>query len=102
GQPVDLAINLKEANRTEFHHMMPRAFLKASKQTQWDENALANIAFLSRADNREIGGVAPSLYRRKMPGDVSAILESAITSEALFKDDFKVFIKDRADRLAAR
>jgi hypothetical protein len=100
GQPVDLAKTLKEANRTEFHHMMPRAFLKANTAAQWDENILANFAFLSRADNREIGGVAPSVYRAKMPEDVTEILESAITSETLFSDDFTAFINERAELLA--
>ncbi len=73
GAPVDLAETLKDANRTEFHHMMPKAFLKASNQTQYEESILANFSFLSRTDNREIGGVAPSNYRKKMPNDVSEI-----------------------------
>lgn len=119
GQPVDLAKTLKEANRTEFHHLMPRAFLKATRQGQWaepdpsrdideiyflkhrfNESMLANFAFLSRSDNREIGGVAPSLYKAKMPQDTSTILERSLTSDALFTDDLVTFITDRADRLA--
>lgn len=100
GQLVDLASTLKEANRTEFHHVMPRAFLKGREQRQWDESILANFAFLSRSDNREIGGVAPSIYRAKMPKDITLILESALASETLFTDDFTAFINERADRLA--
>jgi hypothetical protein len=100
GQPVDLARTLKEANRTEFHHLMPRAFLKSGKDERWADNVLANFTFLSRADNREIGGAAPSVYRTKMPTDIAAILKSAVASEALFTDDFVGFMSDRADRLA--
>jgi len=101
GQPVDLAKTLKEANRTEFHHLMPRAFVR-EKYPDVDENVLANFAFLSRADNRDIGGVAPSEYRKKMPqGDISRILHSSATSDILFGDDYEKFIDDRADRLAA-
>lgn len=101
GLSIDLAATLKEANRTEFHHLMPRAFLKANKQAQWGESILANFAFLSRSDNREIGGVAPSIYRAKMPNDIKEILESALASETLFTNDFATFINERADRLAA-
>lgn len=100
GAPVDLAKTLKDANRTEFHHLMPKAFLKSSKKTGWEESILANFAFLSRADNREIGGVAPSIYRKKMPIDVTEILKDALTSEVLFSDDYTKFVEDRAERLA--
>lgn len=34
GQPIDLADKLKAANRAEFHHLMPRKFLKESGQTE--------------------------------------------------------------------
>src|ERR1700722_12848559 len=101
GQPVDLASTLKEANRSEFHHMMPRSFLKGKKDRRLDENVLANFSFLSRSDNRDIGGVAPSIYRVKMPEDLSKILERAFTSELLFSDNFEKFVADRADRLAS-
>jgi hypothetical protein len=33
GVLVDLAKTLKESNRTEFHHLMPKAYLKSSNQT---------------------------------------------------------------------
>ncbi|MGJ0506172.1 MAG: GmrSD restriction endonuclease domain-containing protein [Methylocystis sp.] len=99
GAAVNLAETLKAANRTEYHHMMPRAFLKESKQNRWNDSVLANMCFLSRADNRELGGTAPSAYRTKMPGDVTAILESSVSSEVLFTDRFEDFIKDRAIRL---
>jgi hypothetical protein len=89
GQLVDLAATLKVANRTEFHHLMPRAFLKAKYgEGHMSDSILANFSFLSRADNNEIGGVAPSVYRAKMPRDVGPVLESAVASETLFADDF--------------
>lgn len=100
GQAVDLARTLKDANRTEFHHLMPRAFLRTGVTTQVTENALANFAFLSRADNRAIGGVAPSVYRTKMPSDLRAILEGGLIPDSLFNDDFEAFVIERADRLA--
>ncbi len=100
GQPVDLARTLKEANRTEFHHLMPRSFPKAQKGARLHESILANFAFLSRSDNRDIGGVAPSSYRAKMADDLTSILNSALTSEKLFTDDYEAFILDRTNRLS--
>lgn len=102
GNLVDLAKTLKEANRTEFHHMMPRAYLRDSNQTQrYDDSALANFCFLSRADNRQIGGDKPSVYRAKMPADISQIQEAACFDETLFKDDYEPFVETRAAALAA-
>ena len=100
GHPIDLAKTLKKANRTEFHHLMPRAFLKSTNQSEWPDSILANFAFLSRADNRELGGVAPSVYRSKMPKDVASILECAVVSELLFEDKYSEFIVERSLNLA--
>ncbi|MBB2169647.1 DUF262 domain-containing protein [Gluconacetobacter aggeris] len=100
GSPVDLAKTLKESNRTEFHHMMPRAYLRESSQTQkYDDSCLANFCFLSRTDNRKIGGDKPSVYRSKMPTDITAIQTSAMFDDLLFKDDYEKFIAARADAL---
>lgn len=100
GAAVDLAATLKEANRAEFHHLMPKAFLKATKQQDPDENVLANFCFLSRADNQEVGGVAPSEYQKKMPQNMGPILKSAVTSNTLFSDNFKKFTAERSQLLS--
>jgi hypothetical protein len=99
GQPIDLANTLKAANRTEFHHLMPRAFLRADYKGDLSDSVLANFVFLSRSDNNEIGGARPSMYRAKMPKDVGPILESAVGSETLFTDEYERFIEERAGRL---
>lgn len=99
GQYVDLEKTLKAANRSEFHHMMPRDFLKASGQTYYSENILANMCFLSRADNRKLGGDAPSVYRSKMPAQVDEIISCAATTNTLFSDNFQKFAEERADIL---
>lgn len=101
GQPIDLAETLKAANRSEFHHMMPKAFLKESAQTgKHSDNVLANICFLSRADNRKLGGAAPSTYRAQMPQNVDTILKAAVTDNRLFTDVYDAFVQERALRLA--
>jgi hypothetical protein len=100
GAAVNLAEKLKAANRTEFHHLMPRAFLQKSGQGDGIESLLGNMAFMSRADNRALGGAAPSEYRARITGDVSAILEGAVCPPALFTDNYEAFLTERAEMLA--
>jgi hypothetical protein len=100
GTPVDLSEKLKASNRTEFHHLMPRSFLRSSGE-KLSENLLANFAFLSRADNRQLGGVAPSLYKDKMAANWEEILVAALCPVSLFDDDYQDFLSDRAKLLAA-
>src|ERR1700730_7776997 len=103
GSPIDLAKTLKHSNRTEYHHMMPRDFLKKTGQTATvNDSVLANMCFLSRADNRDLGGVAPSEYRKKMANNTKEILQRALGDEArLFSDDYLKFLDDRVNRLVA-
>jgi hypothetical protein len=96
GAPIDLHNKLKEANRTEFHHLMPRSFVKKSGQRETLVSSLANFAFLSRADNRFLGGEPPSVYRKKMPANLGDILERSFVPNSLFEDDLVKFIEERA------
>lgn len=96
GAPVDLEAKLKDANRTEFHHLMPRKFLRDSEQTLISDSILANFSFMSRADNREIGGDAPSKYRARMKGDISQTLSRSLIPESLFEDNYEKFVEERA------
>ncbi|MFO0865778.1 MAG: DUF262 domain-containing protein [Gemmataceae bacterium] len=102
GTPVSLATTLKESNRTEFHHLMPRAFLQKSDQVVLSESVLANFCFLSRTDNRQLGGVAPSKYKSVMAANVDEILTHALCPKSLFKDKFEVFVSDRSKLLATK
>jgi hypothetical protein len=78
---------------------MPRSFLKTSSQNAKSDSALANFAFLSRADNRQLGGVAPSVYRGKMAPNWEEITAAAICPTSLFADDYSVFLNERAKML---
>ncbi len=102
GAPIDLADKLKHANRAEFHHLMPKKFLSGSDQSVPSDSVLANFAFITRSENRTLGGKAPSDYRSKMDGDVSAILASAIIPDSLFDDDYAPFIELRSQMLSDR
>lgn len=99
GAPVSLAETLKTSNRAEFHHLMPRAFLRGAYQGQIDDSVLANFCFLSRSDNRTLGGVAPSAYRAKMSANRTEILDRSIVPPSLFADDFDAFVLERAGLL---
>jgi len=101
GSPITLRDALKDYNRNEFHHLCPRAFLRATNQLVYDESCLANFCFLSKADNNMLGGSAPSEYHNKMPQFfVDEILERAICPKTLFNNDFKAFIDERSELLA--
>lgn len=97
GAPIDLGEKLRQSNRAEFHHLMPKAFVQSSSQTAYSPNCLANFAFISRADNRVLGGDAPSKYLQHMPADSSAIFRQALCPESeLMSDSLEAFIKARA------
>lgn len=99
GAPIDLGEKLRQSNRAEFHHLMPKAFLLGTGQTGNSPNCLANFAFISRADNRALGGVAPSAYKNLMAGNAADVLARSICTEDLFSDDFKNFISSRSEFL---
>jgi len=101
GSQIGLDEKLRQCNKKEFHHLMPKAYLRESGQTQSiHESCLANFCFISRANNRTIGGDKPSVYKAKMTGDVTSILKSHIIPPSLFTDNFEVFIDERSKMLA--
>ena len=102
GTPVNLRQKLQHYNRKEFHHLMPKAFLSTSGQTQRSENALANFCFIARADNRAIGGDPPSAYRARMAANVDEILQSHLCPNALFDDNYEAFVRLRATALTSK
>ncbi len=102
GTPIDLGQKLQKYNRKEFHHLMPKAHLAATDQSEINENVLANFCFIARADNRAVGGAAPSEYKKKMAVNLDAILQSHFCPNALFDDAFAPFVKLRATSLAQK
>jgi len=98
GNRVDLDVVMSEPNLREYHHCVPKAFLKANHPGMSDKrvSSLANMAIISRSDNREISGRAPSEYRGVMPEDISAIAASAFLPDSLWADDPEKFMVERA------
>ncbi len=102
GTPIGLEEKLRVCNRKEFHHLMPKAFLRDSEQSLYSENCLANFCFISRADNRELGGNKPSVYREKMAGNIDSIIQSHYCPNALFDDNYEQFINIRSELLGQK
>lgn len=99
GSPVVLRDVLQDYNRNEFHHIFPKAYLTTKRRDEKEINCLANFCFMSRADNNQLGGVAPSAYKSKMAKNTDEILASAFTSDIIFHDNFDNFIDERATLL---
>lgn len=97
GAPIDLSEKLRQSNRAEYHHLMPKAFVQTLPNSTYSVNCLANFAFISRADNRILGGDSPVTYRQHMPADSSDIFTRALSPESeLMSGNFDAFIKARA------
>ncbi|MGY5305818.1 GmrSD restriction endonuclease domain-containing protein [Nocardia gipuzkoensis] len=96
GTPISLGKVLQAYNRNEFHHLYPQKFLKDQDRAAHEIGMLANFVFMSSADNKTLGGVAPSIYRSRMDIDgIPAILERAYCPASLFEDDYDNFIEER-------
>lgn len=110
GSAINLDGVLREYNRNEFHHMMPKEFVKkkyfglSGHAAVYDVNCLANFCIISRVDNNRLRGDAPSEYAALMPkgAGLKSILDGALCPESLLSDDFNLFIWERATMLAAR
>lgn len=102
GKTIDLDKVLQRYNRSEFHHIYPRAFLRDSGIADTQINVLANFCFLSAAENKIIGRKRPSVYVSEigLPVTRSATLATAFCDSADFNDDYSAFLIARSERLA--
>lgn len=101
GQVISLGQVLRDYNRNEFHHCYPQAYLKAEGRESSDISRLVNFVFMSSADNKILGGVAPSSYRTHIPTNhETQILERALCPTSLFDDNYERFKDDRSKLLA--
>ncbi|MFE4754474.1 DUF262 domain-containing protein [Streptomyces mirabilis] len=101
GQQVALDKVLRDYNRSEYHHIYPRDFLK--NYSEVNENALANFAFISAIDNKILGGAAPSIYRSRMDeGKFDDICERAMLPDSTWADNPSEFFGARAEILSEK
>lgn len=69
---TSLSISPKHSNKAdkiEFHHVFPKAFLKTARSdlTDRDINDLANLAFIGSKTNKSISSKTPGQYRHDYP-----------------------------------
>jgi hypothetical protein len=101
-------VNLREAllsyNRSEFHHMFPKSYLRDQGVSDSETNSLANFCLLTRTDNNRISNKPPSEYRAMMPTGhkLAEVMRAAFAPDSLFNDDFNVFVSERAELLKQR
>lgn len=104
GKNIDLDRVLQSYNRSEFHHIYPRAFLREMGREEASINMLANFCFLGAAENRSIGRKRPSVYVKDLGGpehNIEDTLTSAFCKEEEFNDDYDDFLTGRMARLVA-
>lgn len=104
GKNIDLDKVLQRYNRSEFHHIYPRAFLRDLNIPDNQINVLGNFCFLSAAENKSIGRKRPSIYLADLiSGDEEArakTLGTAFCDASEFNDDYSAFLQARSARLA--
>lgn len=103
GKSIDLDKVLQRYNRSEFHHIYPRAFLRERNVSDREINMLGNFCFLSAAENKNIGRKRPSAYLGDLVGNEegrAAALATAFCVASEFDDNFDSFLKGRCARLA--
>lgn len=103
GAKIDPAKVLKKASKHEFHHIFPQKHLMQMGRQYSEINVLANICFLTRADNNSIRAKSPDVYLAAID-DVrrTEYLTSAfcpLDTQSLSYDDF---LTSRAELLVAQ
>lgn len=103
GKNIELDKVLQRYNRSEFHHIYPRAFLRDLGIQDTKINVLGNFCFLSAAENKNIGRKKPSDYVKELVGQDAAravALASAFCDAEQFNDSYDPFLQLRCERLS--
>lgn len=103
GAVVDSNKVLKKGSKHEFHHIFPQKYLHSLGKEYREINVLANICFLTRADNNFIRAKSPKDYlgpidpAKKMQYLISAYCP--VITESL---EYDLFIDMRVEQLTQR
>lgn len=93
--------------KIDIHHIFPKDYCIGQKYDKTKWNSIINKTPISASSNREIGGVAPSIYLGKlekkgsvMPSDLDVYVETHWIDHAFLRNnEFQKFIIDRAKKL---
>jgi hypothetical protein len=103
GATVDLSKVLKKASKHEFYHIFPQKHLQSIGKDQREINVLANICFLTRADNNNIRAKSPATYLAVVDAAKKPLyLASACCPSDTEKLTFEDFIAARVRLLRKR
>jgi hypothetical protein len=105
GQPYELTSFWDE--RVDIHHIFPRDWCKKQQIEAGRYDCVVNKTPISARANRIIGGVAPSVYLKRLQQDAKITDERTrqilgshlIDSEALLSDNFEHFFEQREEAL---
>jgi len=101
---------LRKTSSKNIHHIFPKAFVKKAKQPGWDANLVANVMIAEEYLNqRVIRAKAPKDYIANFQSGNPQFTESLATHlidesclNALVKNDYNSFIKQRAQIIASK
>ena len=74
---VDLSNAMSAYNSREFHHVYPKGYLATQGIQFHESNVIANVCFLSQADNRAIGDTPPATYMQGIEAGRRASIAAA-------------------------
>jgi len=103
GGKIELTKILKKASKHEYHHIFPRKHLERAEVPASLINSLANICFLTRADNNAIRDKSPEEYIAKYWNDnMPTYIREALCPDDFYKMDYDKFIEARSSLLTQR
>lgn len=82
GMNVDVQYALSSYNKKEYHHVYPRAFLKAIGESG-SSNVLGNIVMLTSASNKAISDSPPSKYMPPLVASLGTNCDAVFASNLL-------------------
>ena len=105
GSEMDFSTYSNE--KIDMHPIFPKDYCTGQRYDKSKWNSIVNKTPLSASSNREIGGVAPSVYLGKLekkgsvlPSDLDVYVETHwIDHNLLRSNEFQAFIIDRAKKL---
>lgn len=96
GAKIDIDKVLKKASKHEYHHIFPRRHLEKLGINLSEINSLANICFLTRADNNAIKDSDPAVYVSRIdPKRKDEYLSSALIPNDFGSLNYVEFIQKR-------
>jgi hypothetical protein len=104
GSPINVYQALAVANRHEYHHIFPQAYLRSSGLNQRKVDVNANICLLCKGNNAAIADQRPSVYFRELLARLGENLHAVLLSnyidqnayEAALRDDYDAFLGFRS------